>query len=189
MKLLTYLSVMLFAFALMTRAAHAADELKKGDAAPDFELKGSDGKLHHLKDFKDKKAVVLAWFPRAFTGGCTAECKSLKEEGEAIRKFDVVYFTASTDAIEATTVSKGNKAFAESLEADYPILSDPEGKTAKEYGVLMANGAAANRWTFFIGKDGKILAIDKEVNSEIKDGHYGQKVADKLKELKIAEKK
>src|SRR5262249_26461130 len=120
MKLLTYLSVMLFAFALMARAAHAADELKKGDAAPDFELKGSDGKMYHLKDFKDKKAVVLAWFPKAFTGGCTLECKSMKENGEAIRKFDIVYFTASEDKFEG---AKGNEAFAKSLDVDFPILS------------------------------------------------------------------
>ena len=96
-----------------------------------------------MADFKDKKVVVLAWFPRAFTGGCTAECKSIKENGDAIRKFDVAYFTASTDDVEASPVSKGNKAFAESLSADYPILSDPEGKTAKEYGVLNAAGTAA----------------------------------------------
>jgi peroxiredoxin Q/BCP len=57
-------------------AAAAADpapatgtELKVGDVAPDFKLQGSDGKTYHLADFKGKKAVVLAWFPKAFTGG------------------------------------------------------------------------------------------------------------------------
>jgi BMFP domain-containing protein YqiC len=101
----------LFALSFALRPAAAA-ELKVGDKAPEFELKGSDGKLHSLKEFKGKKAIVLAWFPRAFTGGCTAECKSLKENGEAIRKFDVAYFTASTDQMDG---EKGNKAFAESL--------------------------------------------------------------------------
>ena len=46
-----------------------AAELKVGDPAPDFALKGSDGKTHSLKDFKDKQVVVIAWFPKAFTGG------------------------------------------------------------------------------------------------------------------------
>ena len=46
-----------------------SEELKVGDAAPDFELKGSDGKTYKLGDFKDKQAVVIAWFPKAFTGG------------------------------------------------------------------------------------------------------------------------
>lgn len=49
---------------------HAADEgLKVGDAAPDFEMQGSDGKVYKLADFKGKKAFVIAWFPKAFTGG------------------------------------------------------------------------------------------------------------------------
>ncbi len=46
-----------------------AEELTVGDAAPDFELPGSDGKTYKLSDFKGKKAVVIAWFPKAFTGG------------------------------------------------------------------------------------------------------------------------
>ena len=62
-------------FALAMAAAVAlgsslpAVELKVGDNAPDFELKGSDGKIHKLSDLKDKKAVVVAWFPKAKTGG------------------------------------------------------------------------------------------------------------------------
>ena len=46
-----------------------AKELKVGDAAPDFELTGSDGKTYKLSDFKGKQAVVIAWYPKAFTGG------------------------------------------------------------------------------------------------------------------------
>ena len=108
--------------------ARAADELKVGDPAPEFSLKGSDGKTYALSDFKGKKAVVLAWFPKAFTGGCTAECKSFKASGESLKSTNVAYFTASVDPVEG---DKGNKAFAESLGLDYPILSDPEKTTAK----------------------------------------------------------
>ncbi len=184
MKAMTICGLAVFVLSIAVRLTSAA-ELKVGDPAPTFELKGSDEKLHNLADFKDKKVVVLAWFPRAFTGGCTAECKSIKENGDAIRKFDVAYFTASTDDVEASAVSKGNKAFAESLSADYPILSDPEGKTAKEYGVLNAAGTFANRVTFYIGKDGKILFIDKVKNA----GQQGVDIPAKLKELGVAEKK
>src|SRR4051794_15508686 len=80
--------------------ALAAEALKPGDPAPDFSLPGSDGKTYKLSDFKGKQAVVLAWFPKAFTGGCTAECKSLRASGEEIRKFDAAYFTASCDTPE-----------------------------------------------------------------------------------------
>ena len=79
---------------------------------------------------------------------------------------------------------KGNKAFAQSLNADYPILSDPTKETAKAYGVLSERGFA-NRWTFYIGKDGKVLFIDDKV----KAASHGGDLAAKLKELGVAEKK
>jgi len=62
---------LLSAAAMMVGSAFAADpvELKVGDEAPDFTLPGSDGKEYKLSDFKGKKAVVVAWFPKAFTGG------------------------------------------------------------------------------------------------------------------------
>src|SRR6188472_1654119 len=75
-------------------------ELKVGDTAPDFSLQASDGKTYKLSDFKGKQAVVVAWFPKAFTQGCTIECKSLAENGDKIKKFDVVYFMASVDPLE-----------------------------------------------------------------------------------------
>ena len=114
-------------------------ELKVGDDAPDFTLAASDGKTYHLADFRGKKAVVLAWFPRAFTQGCTAECKSLTANGGKLRHYDVAYFMASTDVVEG---DKGNKAFAESERADFPILSDPGKETATAYGVLNPSAAS-----------------------------------------------
>ena len=92
-----------------------------------------------------------------------------------IRKFDVAYFAASVDDAET------NKRFAESLEAGYPILSDPEKKTAAAYGVLMPERGFANRWTFYIGKDGKILLVDRDV----KPPTAGQDMAAKLGELGV----
>ena len=136
--------------------AQAPVELKVGDQAPDFSLQASDGKTYKLSDFKGKKAVVVAWFPKAFTSGCTIECKSLAQNGDKIRKFNVAYFMASVDPVDQ------NKGFAEQEKADFPLLSDPTKETAKAYGVLNQNGMA-RRWTYYIGKDGKILGIDKEV--------------------------
>ena len=79
------------------RAGAPAVELKVGDKAPNFKLQGSDGKTYSLADFAGKKAVVIAWFPAAFTKGCTVECKSLAMNGDKIRQYDVAYFMASTD--------------------------------------------------------------------------------------------
>ena len=137
--------------------AQTAAELKVGDPAPDFTLQASDGKTYKLSDFKGKKAVVVAWFPKAFTQGCTIECKSLAANGDKIRKYDVAYFMASVDPLEENT------KFAQSEKADFPLLSDPSKEVATKYGVLSARGFA-NRWTFYIDKDGRIAHIDKAVN-------------------------
>jgi peroxiredoxin Q/BCP len=152
-------------------------ELKAGDVAPEFNLPGSDGRTHRLDDYKGKSAVVLAWFPKAFTGGWTAECKSLRESGAAIRQFNAAYFAISVDD------AKTNKEFAEHVEADYPILADASKEIAKAYGVLSSMGFA-NRWTFYIGPDGKILYIEKSV----KTSTAGADVAAKLAELGVAKK-
>jgi peroxiredoxin Q/BCP len=159
--------------------ARAADaELKVGDTAPDFSLPGSDGKTYSLADFKGKQAVVIAWFPKAFTGGCTKECKSIHANADALKKLHIAYFTASVDTPEQ------NKKFAESLALDYPILSDPDRKVAKEYGVVHEGRNVAERWTFYIDKEGIIKAIDKGVQQRTEQA--GQDIADKVKELGMA---
>ena len=161
--------------------ARAADELKVGDTAPEFSLKGSDGKTYTLSDFKGKKAVVVAWFPKAATRGCTIECKSFKELSGSLKGMDVAYFTASVDKPE------DNAKFGESLSVDYPILSDPDKSVANAYGVINPQRGFANRWTFYIDKDGKIAAIDKMVSKD--NPNAAKNVALKLKELGIADKK
>ena len=77
-----------------------------------------------------------------------------------------------------------NAKFAESLGADYPILSDPDKAVARAYGVLTPDGQYATRWTFYIGADGKILFIDKTV----KPVSAGHDVAVKLAELGVRKK-
>ena len=131
-------------------------ELKPGDQAPDFTLPGSDGRTYHLADLAGQP-VVIAWFPKAFTGGCTAECKSLRDNGDSLRRLKVRHFAASVDTAEE------NARFAASLDLDYPILSDATKEVARAYGVLAPSGFAS-RWTFYIGADGRILNIDKKVS-------------------------
>jgi thioredoxin-dependent peroxiredoxin len=144
----------------MAAAPASAGDLKIGDQAPNFKLQATDGKTYQLSDFKGKATVVLAWFPKAFTQGCTIECKSLAEHGDMIKKYNAQYFMISVDPLDG---EKGNKAFAESEHADFPLLSDPTKAIATDYGVLNTERGFANRWTFYIGKDGKITGIDKTV--------------------------
>ena len=86
-----------------------------------------------------------------------------------------MYFAASVDDGET------NKKFAEHVEADYPILSDPDKKVAAAYGVVNDQRPLAARWTFYIGPDGRILDIDAKVSPKT----AGEDVVKKLEELKV----
>jgi peroxiredoxin Q/BCP len=155
MRLTGIVRNLLLSLSLLSFAVNA--EVNVGDAAPDFRLMGSDGNYHALSDYRGKKPVVIAFFPKAYTGGCTIECKALRDSDAEIQKFDVAYFMASVDMPE------DNKGFAEQNEATFPILSDPEKTTCEEFGVLAERGYA-RRWTYYIDKEGIVQMIDREVN-------------------------
>lgn len=158
--------------------APAQAELKVGDAAPNFKLTGSDGKTYELSELKGK-TVIVAWYPKAFTGGCTKECKSFAKDGALLKAFDVAYFTASCDTVEENT------KFAQSLDADYPILSDPTRETAKAYGLVDNAKGNAKRVTFIIDADGKIAHIETKVDTT----NAAKQMANKLTALKVPAKK
>ena len=140
-------------------AEEAAAELKAGDMAPDFTLQASDGNTYTLSDFRGKKDVVLAFFPKAFTPGCTAQCKSYGAAAEQIDTEKVQYFMISVDTVEQQT-----KFANEYAGGKFPILADPDKTTSEAYGVLMPVGVP-KRWTFYIDQEGKITKIDKEVRA------------------------
>jgi len=96
-----------------------------------------------------------------------------------LNSFDVVYFAASVDDPET------NRKFAESLDLDYPILSDPDMAVARAFGVLAYEGKMASRTTFYIGADGKILYVDREVKPDT----AGEDVVARLEKLGIPKKK
>jgi thioredoxin-dependent peroxiredoxin len=149
-------------------------QLKAGDPAPDFALLGSDGRCYRLSDLRGRDAVVIAWFPKAFTPGCTKECESLGSSRAVLGQFKVRYFGASVDTPET------NRRFAASLGIEYPVLSDPDRTVARAYGVIGASGFPS-RWTFYIGTDGRILEIDKHVQAAT----HGKDVAARLTELAV----
>lgn len=175
MKLLSRWSWVALLLSLMiTTGAHALDV---GDEAPDFNLPSSDGQHYRLADFRDKQVVVLAWFPKALTYGCTLECQSLAYHGDEIREYDVSYFMASVDPL------RKNIEFAEQTGADFPLLSDLSKEVARAYEVLQPTGVA-KRYTFYIGTDGRILAIDRHVNPETS----AQDMIAKLEALQVVKK-
>lgn len=172
MNLRSIASTFVLSLMAATALAQAPVELRVGDAAPAFKLQASDGKTYSLADFKGKSAVVVAWFPKAFTSGCTIECKSLAEHGDLVKAYKAAYFMASVDPVEENT------KFGAEHKADFPLLSDPTKEVAAAYGVLSLRGFAS-RWTFYIGPDGKITHIDKAV----KPATSAEDMAAKLGEL------
>ncbi len=156
------------------RGGGARLSLRAGDPAPDFTLPASDGREYRLSAFLGRKNVVIAWFPKAFTGGCTVECRSLGAHGAMLDRPDVQFFAASVDSPDT------NADFARALDLKYPILSDVTRRVARAYGVLGASGFAS-RWTFYIGLDGRILDIDKRVRT----ASHGHDVATRLGALGI----
>ncbi len=161
--------MLVWVWMLLTAPAGA---LEVGDTAPDFELRGSDGKIYRLGDFVGKVPLVLAWYPQAFTSGCTMECKSFAEQGHLIRAFGVSYFMVSVDSVGE------NERFAREMDADFPLLSDPTKATARAYQVLHQDRFAF-RTNFYIDQNGTILRIDRNVDPET----AAQDVARNLEEL------
>ena len=149
--------------------------LVPGDIAPDFAIEGSDGLTYRLSALKGQ-TVVLAWFPKAFTGGCTAECESIGASSRMLQQYNVAYFGASVDT--AAT----NREFARAMGVAFPILGDPGRSVARAYGVLGKSGFPA-RWTFYIDPDGRIRAIDKQVRT----GTHGADIEKALVDLQVAQ--
>ena len=153
---------LLIALALMSfsqLSGASTQPLQVGDKAPSFDLPGTDGRSQALPlpNNADTPWTVLAWFPKAYTSGCTIECRSLAQNGHLIKKFNVRYFMLSVDPIET------NKAFAADESADFPLLSDATSEIAEKYGVLSPRGYA-KRQTFYVDPQGTIQAIDRKVN-------------------------
>ena len=127
---------------LAGRGGHTTLSCGIGQDAPDFELMGSDGRSYRLSELRGREAVVLAWFPKAFTLGCTIECESLASSANALEAYAVQCFGISVDTLEA------NRRFAEAMHLPFPLLSDPGGEVARAYGVFGPSGFASRTRRF-----------------------------------------
>ncbi|MEO5761920.1 MAG: peroxiredoxin [Vicinamibacteria bacterium] len=141
----------LLALALFLAADAAPVKLNAGDDAPAFALTASNGKTVRLADYKGKKKVVLAFFPKAFSGGCAKEMAAFRDQQAAFDAQDTQILAISLDDLDT------QKKFAESLKLTFPVLSDKGGRAATAYGVKGAMWAA--RTNFVIDESGKIIAI------------------------------
>jgi len=150
------LSGVLVAVPLLMGQAPPKTHLKVGDLAPDFTLPSTGGKPVTLSEFRGKKNVVLAFYPAAFTGGCTKEMTSYGANLAKFEGLDTQVFGVSTDN------SPSQRVFGEQTGAKFPMLSDfLQRKVSKDYGVLMEARGLANRATFVIDREGKITYIEE----------------------------
>ena len=129
--------------------------LKVGDTAPDFTLPSTGSGPVKLSGLRGKN-VVLAFFPAAFSGGCTKEMLGYQANIAKFEGIEAQVYAISTDNVSSL------KAFGESVKASFPFLSDfAKREVSAAYGVLMADRGIANRATFVIDKDGKIQHIEE----------------------------
>jgi thioredoxin-dependent peroxiredoxin len=124
----------------------------EGSPAPAFKLQDQAGKWHKLDQYKGKW-VVLYFYPKDFTGGCTTQACELRDNIFAFRKADAVILGVSVDDVAS------HEKFAKEHSLPFDILADPTRETSARYGVLTTYGGAqlASRQTFLIGPDGRIV--------------------------------
>ncbi len=142
--------------------------IQPGDKAPDFSLPASTGDTISLSDFLGKKRVVLYFYPKDNTSGCTKEACSFRDNLPAIQDKDTVVLGVSPDSL------KSHEKFINKLDLNFPLLSDEDHKVAEAYGAWGEKQMYGKsymgiiRKTFVINKDGEIEEVFHKVKA---DGH------------------
>jgi peroxiredoxin Q/BCP len=148
--------------------------LAVGTPAPDVKGKSFDGKDISLAALKGKP-VVLYFYPKDNTPGCTVEAQTFRDDSAAFAALGATVIGVSMDSPES------HKSFTEGQKLNFPLLSDPDGAIAAKFGVDTSRGFA-QRTTFVIGKDGTIAKVFPEVKVQ---GH-GDEVLAAVKEVASA---
>ena len=130
-----------------------ATSLKVGDQAPDFTLSDQEGKPITLSKALESGPVILAFYPKAFTPGCTKQNSNFRDKYAEVEKKGAQVFGISTDSVET------QRKFKAEYKLPYELLSDPDGKVARQYSGTMPVIGVANRANFVVGQDGKITEI------------------------------
>lgn len=137
-----------------------------GDAAPAFNLLNQDGEKVALKDFKGEKNVVLYFYPKAMTPGCTVQACGLRDVKRELTKRNAVALGVSIDPVARLA------AFREKEDLNFDLLSDPDHAICDKYGVWQKKKNYGReymgivRTTFIIGKDGKVKAVLDKVKTK-----------------------
>jgi peroxiredoxin Q/BCP len=133
---------------------------KAGDTAPLIEGKDQDGKSWKLSDDIGKKIVLLYFYPKDDTPGCTKEACGFRDSVDSLKQDNVEVVGVSFDTGES------HLNFITKYKLNFPLLSDTDGKIADAYGVRMNGKAMARRVSFLIGLDGKIVHVTDSPDAE-----------------------
>ncbi len=139
---------------------------KIGNMAPAFTLNNQDGKPVTLKDFRDNKIVVLYFYPKAMTPGCTTQACGVRDNKAKLSRAGVVVLGVSPDPVDRL------RKFREKEKLNFDLLSDEDHKIAEKYGVwglkkfMGREYMGVNRMTFIIGADGRLKHIMEKVNTK-----------------------
>ena len=136
-----------------------------GKGAPKFDLPSSIGKNIKLEDFKGRQTVVLYFYPRADTPGCTKEACGFRDAIASYKKIDAAVFGISPDPVEDVT------KFAEKFKLNFPLLADADHSVAEKYGVWGEKSMYGKKYfgvlrTTFVIRDGKIAQVFEKVKPE-----------------------
>ena len=159
--MIVYMKTALMSFVVLLGLftnAFAADLLSVGTEAPDFTLPSSTGEQVALSSFKGKKQVVLYFYPKDNTPGCTTEAQNFRDHQAKFEKAGTVVLGVSVDD------EKSHKFFSEKQKLNFPLLADVGGKVARQYGVM--GWIMAKRVTYVIGTEGKIKHVFSDVDVE-----------------------
>jgi peroxiredoxin Q/BCP len=146
---------------------------KTGDMAPDFVGQTSNDIRIRLKDYLGKKNVVLYFYPKDDTKGCTIEACTFRDKLQPIGALWTEVIGVSVDTVES------HKKFAEKNGLNFILVSDQDKQISKTYGVLSDDGSKADRVTFIIDKEGKIAKVFTNVDVT----RHANEIVDALKQL------
>ena len=141
------------AMGLSITIAQAAETPKAGDKAPSFEAKDQDDKTVKLADYAGKQAVLLYFYPKDNTPGCTKEACGFRDRIDDLKKQGVAVLGVSRDD------AASHKKFIADHSLTFPLLADTDGKVTEAYGAGMAGRKMSRRVSFLIDKNGKIVHV------------------------------
>jgi thioredoxin-dependent peroxiredoxin len=158
----TLLATLLIVVGIQVSSAQEPEKevkLKPGDKAPGFQGQTDAGKTWKSKDHVGKKILVVYFYPKDMTPGCTKQACNYRDAQEQLKDKEVEVIGVSGDTVES------HKKFKEEHDLNFTLLADPKGKIAKAFGVPtreMAGGLIASRWTFIIDRDGRVAHKDEK---------------------------